>query len=393
MRELTLSASSTESKRSNLMALCVALLLFVTGALIAVNLAQPAAYAAVASTAVTTYRNDNGRTGQYPNETVLNTSNVNVSQFGKRVSYPVDGQVYALPLYVQCHLAYLPTTALTCRFVSDRQSSRQRRPERICAGQSDKEGQGILEDQLRLSGIGSMSRISPSAAASTTSPSRPRRTTPSMRSTPTRPAPGRRSGRPALLPSGATAVPNGLTSCANAQKARFGAGQLPGVMVVLSTRTRVRFLVACGTPPTLISPGEQCDHFQVQHKDDAEHCSEDCRACPVLHQIMMPDPGLQRKSDGTSPGRVVPGPLVGLAAQAGMERRGIATQLMAAAEAWAAARGLPFLTLETGAANQPARKLYAALGYQEEYIRLTKAITTREDHPATIQGGQHQSAT
>src|ERR1017187_8535415 len=178
----------------------------------------------------------------------------------------------------QCHLAYLPTTALTCRFVSDRQSSRQRRPERICAGQSDKEGQGILEDQLRLSGIGAMSRISPSAAASTTSPSRPRRTTASMRSTPTRPAPGRRSGRPALLPSGATAVPNGLTSCANAQKARFGAGQLPGVMVVLSTRTRVRFLVACGTPPTLISPGEQCDHFQVQHKDDAEHCSEDCRA-------------------------------------------------------------------------------------------------------------------
>ena len=125
------------------------------------NLAQPAAYAAAAGAAVTTYRNDNGRTGQYPNETVLNTSNVNVSQFGKRVSYPVDGQVYALPLYVQCHVAYLPTTALTCRFVSDRQSSRQRRPERICAGQSDKEGQGILEDQLRLSGIGAWLARSP----------------------------------------------------------------------------------------------------------------------------------------------------------------------------------------------------------------------------------------
>src|ERR1017187_2871597 len=100
MREITLSASSTESKRSTLMALCVALLLLVTGALIAVNLVQPAAYAAAASTAVTTYRNDNGRTGQYPTETVLNTSNVNVSQFGKRVSYPVDGQLYAQPLYV-----------------------------------------------------------------------------------------------------------------------------------------------------------------------------------------------------------------------------------------------------------------------------------------------------
>jgi ribosomal protein S18 acetylase RimI-like enzyme len=66
-----------------------------------------------------------------------------------------------------------------------------------------------------------------------------------------------------------------------------------------------------------------------------------------------------------------------LAVQAGMERRGIATQLMAAAEAWAADRALSFLTLETGAANQPARSLYSALGYREEDVRLTKAIPSR----------------
>ncbi len=94
------AAGSAESKRSTLMALCVALCLLVTGTTIAVNLAQPVAHAAAASSAVTTYRNDNGRTGQYPNETVLSTSNVNVSQFGKRVSYPVDGQVYPQPLYL-----------------------------------------------------------------------------------------------------------------------------------------------------------------------------------------------------------------------------------------------------------------------------------------------------
>jgi ribosomal protein S18 acetylase RimI-like enzyme len=41
-----------------------------------------------------------------------------------------------------------------------------------------------------------------------------------------------------------------------------------------------------------------------------------------------------------------------------MERRGIATALMNATEAWAAQRGLAFLTLHTGAANQPARSLY-----------------------------------
>ncbi len=63
-----------------------------------------------------------------------------------------------------------------------------------------------------------------------------------------------------------------------------------------------------------------------------------------------------------------------LAVRAGMERRGIATRLMQAAETWAGRRGLPFLTLDTGAANQPARGLYHALGYQEEDVRLTKAI-------------------
>jgi hypothetical protein len=98
--DATGSASPPKSKRRTLMTLCVALLLLVTGTLIAVNLAQQVAHAAAANSAVTTYRNDNARTGQYPNETILNTSNVNVSQFGKRVSYPVDGQLYAQPLYL-----------------------------------------------------------------------------------------------------------------------------------------------------------------------------------------------------------------------------------------------------------------------------------------------------
>lgn len=52
------------------------------------------------ATDVTTYHFDNTSTGQNLSETTLNPSNVNSSQFGKLATVPLDGQVYAEPLYV-----------------------------------------------------------------------------------------------------------------------------------------------------------------------------------------------------------------------------------------------------------------------------------------------------
>ena len=65
--------------------------------LVLVSLSAPALFGQVS---VLTQHNDNGRTGQNLQETALNTSTVNVTNFGQLFSLPVSGNIFAQPLYV-----------------------------------------------------------------------------------------------------------------------------------------------------------------------------------------------------------------------------------------------------------------------------------------------------
>ncbi len=68
------------------------------------------------------------------------------------------------------------------------------------------------------------------------------------------------------------------------------------------------------------------------------------------------------------------GELGELAVIEAVEGQGVAALLLAAAEDWAREQGLPYLALGTGVANSRARAFYARHGYQEEDIRLAKAL-------------------
>jgi hypothetical protein len=62
-----------------------------------------ASVSVVAQTGVTgyfTWKNDNARTGQQRNETILAPANVNSAHFGKKFSETVDGYIFGQPLYV-----------------------------------------------------------------------------------------------------------------------------------------------------------------------------------------------------------------------------------------------------------------------------------------------------
>jgi ribosomal protein S18 acetylase RimI-like enzyme len=75
-----------------------------------------------------------------------------------------------------------------------------------------------------------------------------------------------------------------------------------------------------------------------------------------------------------------------LAVEAELRRRGIATALLARAEAAAADAGLAGVTLDTGLQNAPARALYEAAGYTTREVRRvpSKAVEIAVGGPGFI---------
>ncbi|MEP6527568.1 MAG: GNAT family N-acetyltransferase [Nocardioidaceae bacterium] len=69
-----------------------------------------------------------------------------------------------------------------------------------------------------------------------------------------------------------------------------------------------------------------------------------------------------------------------LVVDARAERTGVGAALVGQACQWAAEAGLRRISLETGAANDGARLFYSRLGFDEEDVRLSGALSAPRQH-------------
>lgn len=63
-------------------------------------------------------------------------------------------------------------------------------------------------------------------------------------------------------------------------------------------------------------------------------------------------------------------------------RRGLATQLLAAGQAWALERGDRQITLQVLTDNQPALQLYQKLGYRPTSVLMSRVLASADESPS-----------
>ena len=121
---------------------------------------------------VLTNRYDGARTGANLSETTLTVANVNVNHFGKLYSYPVDGSVYAQPLYVPGVMIGGTAAQRALRRHDERQGLRVRRRQPVGDTAVDA---GLHQSALRDASADRRHRRARTGTSSATSASRARR--------------------------------------------------------------------------------------------------------------------------------------------------------------------------------------------------------------------------
>ena len=192
---------------------------------------------------VLTYHNDIASTGQNLAETILTPANVNARTFGKLFTTPLDGQVYAQPLYVP-GVTITPGDRASTTSSSSPPSTTASTPSTPTPAPCS----GRTASSIPPAGVTTV----PDADVGTQRPRRPRSASPARRSS-TRPqAPSTSSPRPRRSSTGSTHYVQTL----HALDLGSGAEKLGGPAVIADTIVRRRRRTPTSAGPSVNGNGD-----------------------------------------------------------------------------------------------------------------------------------------